>query len=1116
MKRLWLVGLIVFSSLFTSLSAAEVTLEQEIVGLYVAFFDRAPDESGLEYWKQRGESSPNPSEVLKELSAGFATHPTFQRTYSGLDNREFVSKIYINTLGRAGDKTGIDFWTNWLDNGLSRSDMVSIFIDVALTFNPKDPQYSNLTSDELYAAQLRQDLISNKVKVALAFVDKLGTLTNVQDNQNPENDPAYIASIKIILNVDETLNSVQKAINLLDDVKNSSNPIEAINQRVQSTCIVNHPSDVDNQNYSICIDFMDANSCQNVIISSDPDSTLEKLMVSSSCLDIGFSESTHAWSDGYSWYLSDTLYKDNNVKNGVVKLGAIADANVSIYKINSSGKTELIWQEKTSSGEGISDIGLFVAHEDELDANKWYVYQVEGGFNWDINNDGIKDDNASVNKSVLRSIAKGSDIQQIISKTGKWKIDLISELLYEKVASVLKYNFSDINLQNAIDKAAAEILQHSIDYDDSKATAEDIYKFDFSTDKSVLNKRYQAQYETINNGLKEGIPAFMNITNTYNNIGKGGDEFSADYLSINDAETRAFLSTWNGVKIVDMSPDSGWKLLQTISSPANSSYSFETTVASGDTFYATLCTEGIYKFYPTDTSSQYYEKIKISDWGGCSDLDIKNDILYGVGGNKELAVIDSNGVMIKDITTNVLARRVAIASNANKAVILGYYGIDVIDLTTNQVEATYYIDGDFNDIAISGDGRFAYLVGTQSGLKILDLRDLSQISVISSLILNGRSEYIHISKDGKKLYISGFYGGLRIIDIKDIYNPKLLHVINGIFGAKDFVISDDQYTIYIVSHDGFSAIWTGELDTTSILGILKDVHSSGSNSQIVPAKDGKTVYIVDRMDGLYVVDVTDKFHPQLISKLPYATRDAVLTKNGNHLYLANGIFLDVTNPTDPKDWLDKSSIVGSMGGLETQLSQNGNIVYILTNDIDQRKLLMFSASTGDLLDTDTIVGYPHRFIEDANTKHLYIANGGQINIYSATPLVYNKHIKDINLGYEAIDLELSDDNATLFVSSWTNIYVYSMPLATDSYMGSLNIHGAMMADREHQRFMIVDSVDGISMYDLSNPLLPIHLGTMYVGDVSSLSLSYDKNFIYTYGMDNGFAISDPSLYAPIR
>jgi predicted translin family RNA/ssDNA-binding protein len=80
----------------------------------------------LDYWKNRAVNASNQSNILKELSSGFAQHPTFVSTYTNMTNREFVEAIYKNVLGKNGDEEGIKSWTNYLDTN-SRSDMVSNF-----------------------------------------------------------------------------------------------------------------------------------------------------------------------------------------------------------------------------------------------------------------------------------------------------------------------------------------------------------------------------------------------------------------------------------------------------------------------------------------------------------------------------------------------------------------------------------------------------------------------------------------------------------------------------------------------------------------------------------------------------------------------------------------------------------------------------------------------------------------------------------------------------------------------------------------------------------------------------------------------------------------------------
>jgi len=163
----------------TTVSKKNISVDKKIEGLYVAYFNRSADQEGFEIWKNRANTALNrgdsASDVLKELSSNFAKHPTFISTYNGMSNRDFVEAIYKNTLGKAGDEEGILSWTNYLDSGNSRSDMVSDFVELSLTLDLTSDNFPNLTAQELAVAQERQDLISNKVEVALSFT----TLVNI-------------------------------------------------------------------------------------------------------------------------------------------------------------------------------------------------------------------------------------------------------------------------------------------------------------------------------------------------------------------------------------------------------------------------------------------------------------------------------------------------------------------------------------------------------------------------------------------------------------------------------------------------------------------------------------------------------------------------------------------------------------------------------------------------------------------------------------------------------------------------------------------------------------------------------------------------------------------------
>lgn len=209
-------------------NARQISIEQKITGLYVGYFSRAADKNGLDFWKDRASLSTNSSDTLKELSAGFAEHPLFVSTYAHLNHRAFVESIYQNTLGNAGDSEGIDFWTEGLKRGLKRSDMVALFIETSLE---GDLEKLSLSKEELETAHNRQNFITNKVNVAVKFTNLLSYHTNIEDSNNPENDPAYLASVKIIVDVTEDISTLNTNIAFLESIRYESDPIGRINNK---------------------------------------------------------------------------------------------------------------------------------------------------------------------------------------------------------------------------------------------------------------------------------------------------------------------------------------------------------------------------------------------------------------------------------------------------------------------------------------------------------------------------------------------------------------------------------------------------------------------------------------------------------------------------------------------------------------------------------------------------------------------------------------------------------------------------------------------------------------------------------------------------------------------
>ena len=100
----------------SQLAAAPARTEARhpVIRLYAAYFDRAPDHSGLAYWAGQRASG---AKTLDDVSSSFAGSNEFATKYGALSNADFVTLVYQNVLHRDPEPTGFAFWTSQLDGG---------------------------------------------------------------------------------------------------------------------------------------------------------------------------------------------------------------------------------------------------------------------------------------------------------------------------------------------------------------------------------------------------------------------------------------------------------------------------------------------------------------------------------------------------------------------------------------------------------------------------------------------------------------------------------------------------------------------------------------------------------------------------------------------------------------------------------------------------------------------------------------------------------------------------------------------------------------------------------------------------------------------------------------
>ncbi len=99
---------------------------------------------------------------------------------------------------------------------------------------------------------------------------------------------------------------------------------------------------------------------------------------------------------------TDIVY-DRGAKESI---GYLSDATVRIYALDQEQQT-LLFEEKTSSGTTLEEIGNFDPHLRDMQRDTQYLYEVSGGKNWDSDHNGIKDNSPVPNTKIYRSIYQG-------------------------------------------------------------------------------------------------------------------------------------------------------------------------------------------------------------------------------------------------------------------------------------------------------------------------------------------------------------------------------------------------------------------------------------------------------------------------------------------------------------------------------------------------------------------------------------------------------------------------------------------------------------------------------------------------------------------------------------
>ena len=142
-----------------SLSAEEIAT---FVELYIAYFNRAPDAEGLNFW---GSAFAN-GFSLEQIATLFLDQTETRETYPDtLTNLEFATQVYNNVLGRTPDQGGLEFWAGALDGGGVTRDQ--FILEVLRGAKVAAPEGS--TAEEIALRQGDVEYLSEKTDIGTYF-----------------------------------------------------------------------------------------------------------------------------------------------------------------------------------------------------------------------------------------------------------------------------------------------------------------------------------------------------------------------------------------------------------------------------------------------------------------------------------------------------------------------------------------------------------------------------------------------------------------------------------------------------------------------------------------------------------------------------------------------------------------------------------------------------------------------------------------------------------------------------------------------------------------------------------------------------------------------------------
>lgn len=113
--------------------ATAAELKSQIIEVYIATFNRAPDALGLSYWINDGTQNTTHLTNIKNIANAMLSSPEASATYANLSREAMVIRIYANVLNRRVDTedSGVIYWSSGGGSSIDEASLILAIINGA-------------------------------------------------------------------------------------------------------------------------------------------------------------------------------------------------------------------------------------------------------------------------------------------------------------------------------------------------------------------------------------------------------------------------------------------------------------------------------------------------------------------------------------------------------------------------------------------------------------------------------------------------------------------------------------------------------------------------------------------------------------------------------------------------------------------------------------------------------------------------------------------------------------------------------------------------------------------------------------------------------------------------